>query len=87
MTFGYLISEGQNTLPVEVKAAKGGALRSVFQFLREKHRTKAIRFYLGKTGVETLAAPGAPAVSVQLLSLPLFLAGQAHRLAHEFCQN
>ncbi len=26
-------------------------------------------------------------VSVQLLSLPLFLAGQTHRLAHEFCQN
>lgn len=82
----YVVSEGQNILPIEVKAAKGGTLRSVFQFLQEKRQTKAIRFYVGKTGIETLAAPGS-ALSVKLLSLPLFLAGQTRRLVQEFCRG
>ena len=38
----YVISEGADVLPIEVKAARGGALRSVFQFLGEKKRAKAI---------------------------------------------
>ncbi|MCC7518921.1 MAG: ATP-binding protein [Verrucomicrobiae bacterium] len=83
----YVISEGRSILPVEVKAAKGGALRSVFQFLQEKRQAKAIRFYAGKTGIETLAVPGESGSGIKLLSLPLFLAGQTHRLAREFCRG
>jgi hypothetical protein len=70
---------------VEVKAAKGGALRSVFQFLREKRRSKAVRLYMGPPGVETLKRPGDSSAAVELLSLPLYLAGQVRRLAAEFC--
>ena len=83
----YVVSEGKEILPIEVKAAKGGALRSVFQILREKNRTKAIRFYLGRSGIENVAAPGVSSSAIQLLSLPLFLAGQTHRLAREFCRT
>jgi predicted AAA+ superfamily ATPase len=82
----YVISEGSDVLPVEVKATSGGALRSVFQFLQDKHLTRAVRFYLGRAGIETLSVPGSPTESIQLLSLPLFLAGQARRLVREFCR-
>jgi len=81
----YLLSEGSEVLPLEVKAARGGALRSLFQFLREKRRSRAIRLYQGKPGVEVLKLPGDPSTSVEVLSLPLYLAGQVRRLAAEFC--
>jgi len=81
----YLVSEGADVLPIKVKAARGGALRSVFQFLGEKKRSKAIRLYMGKPGIEVLKMPGDWSASVEILSLPLYLAGQVRRLAAEFC--
>jgi hypothetical protein len=81
----YVFSEGIDVLPVEVKAARGGALRSVFQFVAEKRRSKAIRLYMGKPGIEVLKMPADPGASVEVLSLPLYLAGQVRRLATEFC--
>jgi hypothetical protein len=60
-------------------------LRSVFQFLGEKKRSKAIRLYMGKPGIEVLKMPGDWSASVEILSLPLYLAGQVRRLAAEFC--
>jgi hypothetical protein len=81
----YVLSEGLDVLPVEVKSARGGALRSVFQFLNEKGKSKAIRLYLGTAGVEMLKMPGDSSASLEVLSLPLYLAGQIRRLAAEFC--
>jgi len=80
----YVVSDGVDVVPIEVKASKGGALRSVFQFLAEKGRRKALRLYMGTPGVEKLKMPGAQLPSVDMLSLPLYLAGQARRLAAEF---
>ena len=37
-----VVCEGADVLPIEVEAARGGALRSVFQYLGEKRRSKAI---------------------------------------------
>jgi hypothetical protein len=82
----YVISAGAEVLPVEVKAARGGALKAMFQFLVDKHRHKAIRLYTGPASVESLSLPGMPSERVSLLSLPLFLAGQVRRLAAEFCE-
>lgn len=79
-----VIHEGLDVLPVEVKAARGGTLRSVLQFLGEKRGAKAVRRYMGTPGVEILKMPGAPSASVEVLSLPLYLAGQVRRLAAEF---
>lgn len=80
----YLLSSGPHVLPVEVKAAAGGALRSVLQFLRERRLRRAIRLYQGAAGVERLHPPGDSETTIELLSLPLFLAGQVQRLAGDF---
>lgn len=82
----YLVAAHMDVLPVEVKAARGGALKSMFRFLSDKRRGRAIRLYSGPAGVETLQVPGAPSEQIRLLSLPLFLAGQVPRLATDFCQ-
>lgn len=83
----YLLSAGPHVLPVEVKAATGGALRSLFQFLRERRGRRAVRLYQGTAGVERLPLPGNPETTIELLSLPLFLAGQVRRLAEEFAAD
>ena len=80
----YVIDTGGEIFPVEVKASAGGALRSVFQFLREKGRERAIRLYLGPPGEETLRVPGDASGAVRVLSLPLYLAGEVRRLAAEW---
>ena len=80
----YVISAGADVLPIEVKAGAGGTLRSVFQFLQEKRRERAVRLYLGQPGEETLRLPGAPDRTVRVLSLPLYLAGHVRRLAAEW---
>jgi predicted AAA+ superfamily ATPase len=76
----FVISLNQDILPVEVKAGKTGTLRSAFQFLREKRRTRAVRFHTGSPTLEEVMMPGADGKRVQLLSLPLYAVGQLERL-------
>ncbi len=79
----YVISRGQDVLPVEVKAGKTGTLKSLLQFLGEKRRQRAVRFYLGRPSLEEVALPGDEPAKGQLLSLPLYLAGQLDRFLAE----
>lgn len=79
----FVISRHQDILPVEVKAGKTGTLRSLFQFLLEKKRQRAVRFHLGHPAREEVKLPGAEGTTVTLLSLPLYLAGQTNRLLAE----
>jgi hypothetical protein len=79
----YVISRHQEILPVEVKAGKTGTLRSLFQFLQEKGRRRAVRFHLRPPVLEEVRLPGTEATTVQLLSLPLYLTGQLDRLLTE----
>ena len=79
----FLINHGQEILPIEVKAGKSGTLRSAFQFLREKKRTKAVRFYLGPFSKESITLAGEPSVPMELLSLPLYAIGQMGRILQE----
>lgn len=76
----FIISRNQEILPVEVKAGKTGTLRSIFQFLREKGRRRAVRFHTGAPALEEIKLPGEAETTVQLLSLPLYAAGQLDRL-------
>jgi hypothetical protein len=76
----FVISRNQQVLPVEVKAGKTGTLRSTFQFLREKRRTRAVRFHTGSPALEEIKLPGENGKPVQLLSLPLYAVGQLDRL-------
>ena len=79
----FVINRQQEILPVEVKAGKTGTLRSAFQFLREKRRRCAVRFYTGPPVLEEIKLPGEAETSVQFLSLPLYLVGQSDRLLRE----
>ncbi len=75
----FIISRHQDILPVEVKAGKVGTLRSTYQFLREKHRARAVRFHTGSAVLEDVKLPGEERM-VKLLSLPLYAIGQLDRL-------
>lgn len=79
----YVISRHQEILPVEVKAGKTGTLRSLFQFLQEKGRRRAVRFHLRPPVLEEVRLPGTETTTAQLLSLPLYLTGQLDRLLAE----
>ncbi len=79
----FVLSRWQDILPVEVKAGKTGTLRSMFQFLREKRRRRAVRFHTGAPALEAVKLPGTEEVTVQLLSLPLYAVGQLDRLLRE----
>ncbi len=81
----YLFSQGSHIIPVEVKAGKSGTLKSLHVFVNEKHCRFALRFYTGhplisnvKTGVA-----GIKPFDFRLMSLPLYLIGQAKRLCNE----
>ena len=76
----FVITRQQDILPVEVKAGKTGTLRSMFQFLREKRRTRALRFHTGSPALERVKLPGNGESTVELFSLPLYAAGQWDRL-------
>ena len=79
----FVLSRRQDVLPVEVKAGKTGTLRSVFQFLQEKGRLRAVRFYTGPPALEQVKLPGKEGTPAQLLSLPLYAVGQLDRLLEE----
>ena len=65
---------------MEVKAGRTGTLRSTFQFLREKGRTRAVRFHTGSFALDEVKLPGDEGTTVQLLSVPLYAVGQLDRL-------
>jgi len=81
----YVISVGEHVVPVEVKAGKTGTLKSLHVFLREKGRSFGLRFNADVPSLldaETSLADGGNR-PFALLSLPLYLVGQARRLCRE----
>ncbi len=81
----YVISEGSAVVPVEVKAGKTGRLKSLHVFAQEKGAPVALRFSTDRTSVVDVRGPG-PAggeVAFRLISLPLYLVGQARRILRE----
>jgi len=81
----YVISVGENVVPVEVKAGKTGTLKSLHLFLRKKGRDFGLRFNADVPSLldaETSLSDGGKQ-PFRLLSLPLYLVGQARRLCGE----
>ena len=72
-------------MPVEVKAGATGSLRSLQQFVREKSCDLALRFNADPPSLlrDSRKLPDGTTVSYDLLSLPLYLVGQARRLIGE----
>lgn len=81
----YVIAVGSRVVPVEVKAGATGSLRSLQQFAREKSCHLALRFNADPPSLlrESRKLPDGTTVGYDLLSLPLYLVGQAHRLIGE----
>lgn len=84
----YVISRGNQVMPIEVKAGTSGTLKSLQQFVRNKKPDVCIRFDLNPPDTARIehaarTAHGSVPVSYQLVSLPLYLAGQLPRLLDE----
>lgn len=82
----YLMEAGGTILPVEVKAGASGTLKSLHQFAALKNIPLAIRFDLNTPAEQAvsfaaLTTHGTKPANYSLLSLPLYLASQAGRIA------
>jgi len=67
----YVISDGQNILPLEVKSGKSGTLRSLHLFAELKNISSAIRLDLNTPSKQKIDLQGK---SYELESLPLYCA-------------
>ena len=81
----YVIQQGATIIPVEVKAGKTGSLKSLHVFLQEKRYHFGLRFNadLPSIVVSKTSVPGTVPQPFHLMSLPLYLVGQAKRLCKE----
>ncbi|MGK5082250.1 AAA family ATPase [Bdellovibrionota bacterium FG-1] len=78
----YVLAHGRRIVPIEVKAGKSGTLKSVVQFVEEKKVDIAIRLDLNEASAQRLQPANRRAFD--LISLPLYLAGQIPRYLAEF---
>ena len=81
----YLVAPARRVVPVEIKAGTTGSLRSVHQFLKEKRRDFALRFNADVPSLlrDSKGLPDGTRIDYHLLSLPLYMVGQARRLLVE----
>lgn len=71
----FLISSGNDLLPIEVKASAAGSLKSLHQFLWRSGRRQGIRLYEGRSGAENLSVKMQDGdFEYRLRSLPLWAA-------------
>lgn len=81
----YVAEFGGRIVPIEVKAGRAGALKSLHQFAAEKRPDLAVRFHLAEPSVQTIeagaiTASGTIPVRYRLLSLPLYLVERLPRI-------
>jgi hypothetical protein len=84
----YLLTCGQHIVPVEIKAGTTGTLKSLHQFLKEKNRHFALRFNADVPSLlkDTKKMTDGSTINYDLLSLPLYMVGEAQRL-NRSCLN
>ena len=82
----YLVAPAREIVPVEIKAGTTGSLRSLHQFLKEKRRDFAIRFNADVPSLlrDSKGLPDGSRIGYHLLSLPLYMVGQARRLVVDY---
>jgi len=84
----YVTANGNQAIPIEVKAGKSGTLKSLQQFALKKEAALCVRFDLNPpdTGRITHSAKvnsGIVSVSYTLLSLPLYMVEELPRILNE----
>lgn len=78
----YVIPQGTQLIPIEIKAGKTGTLRSLHTFIDlSENNTFSIRLYRGKFSREKIFSLGGK--SFELLNLPYYLCGQLPRYLKE----
>ena len=76
---------GGHVVPIEVKAGRAGALKSLHQFVAEKRVRLAVRFDASPPSLQTVDTRvrrdgGSERVRYPLLSLPLYLVERLPRI-------
>ena len=81
----YVAELGGRIVPIEVKASRAGALKSLHQFVAEKDVSLAVRFDAQPPSLQTVEAgvPGGQRVRYRLLSLPLYLVERLPEILRE----
>jgi hypothetical protein len=84
----YVTAAANQVIPIEVKAGKSGALKSLQQFVLNKNAALCVRFDLNLPGIQQLThavrtAAGSQSVSYTLLSLPLYMVEELPRIVDE----
>ena len=81
----YVAEFGGRIVPIEVKASRAGALKSLHQFVAEKEVSLAVRFDAQPPSLQTVEAgvPGGQRVRYRLLSLPLYLVERLPEMLRE----
>jgi hypothetical protein len=85
----YVTATGNQVVPLEVKAGKSGALKSLQQFALIKRANLCVRFDLNPPAITRIThlartSDGSEPVSFTLLSLPLYLAQELPRVLNEY---
>ena len=80
----YVIQHNNIIIPIEVKSGKTGTLKSLHLFMHEKQLNKAVRInsdITSTTIVKTIQ--NQKEIEYNLLSIPMYLVGQLHRLLEQ----
>ena len=85
----YIISKGQQIIPVEVKAGKTGQMKSLHIFLKEKQRHLGVRFNSEPPSLidTTINLSDGSNVAFRLLSLPFYLVERLNQLICRFSEK
>ncbi|MEW6368467.1 MAG: DUF4143 domain-containing protein [Acidobacteriota bacterium] len=88
----YIWAQEGHIIPLEVRAGTSGSLKSTQVFLAEKGRDFAVRFNTDMPSIGTFTTAvggkgGVRKISYTLLSLPLYMTSQLHRLLDEYLRD
>lgn len=78
----YIIQHRNQIIPVEIKSGKAGSMKSLHQFMHDKHLDLAVRINANlpeTTQITVKTTKGDPA-AYTLVSIPLYLAQQIDTL-------
>ncbi len=85
----YVIQLGSDIIPIEVKAGRSGTLKSLHQFMAEKHAPLAIRFDLNPPSLQqvSVSIQDSSVVTYPLLSLPLYAVEASTAAARRYLED
>ena len=84
----FLLQQEGAVIPIEVKSAPSGRLKSLHSYALQKKAPMGIRIHSGKAGLEELDLKMKERTArLKLLNLPFYLVGQVGRLSREVLED